>query len=91
MSNTLKYDKEMYTDCGLYDGDFGDEEISCYKEKLVKCRKSHICNACQKEIPMGDYALYEGGFMDGHAVSTYTCADCIEKWLEESGQVDVEG
>ncbi len=91
MANNLKYDKEMYVDAGLYDGDFGDEEIVCYKEKLVKCRKSHICSSCQSEIPKGDYALSESGFMDGKAVSSYTCTDCIEKWLEESGQVDTDG
>lgn len=25
--------------------------------------------------------------MDGKPVSSYTCLPCIEKWLEESGQV----
>ena len=45
----LKYDKELYTDCGFYDGDFGEDEIQCYKQKLVKCRKPHQCNACGKK------------------------------------------
>lgn len=86
----MKYDKEMYTDCGFYDGDFGEDEISCYKEKLVKCRKTHECNVCHKEISIGEYAVRESGFMDGHAVSCYTCTGCIEEWLEESRQVDAE-
>ena len=51
ISKELKYPKDMYTDCGLYDGDMDSEEISCYKEKLVKCRKPHKCNACDKDIP----------------------------------------
>lgn len=88
--SNLKYPKEMYTDCGLYDGDMDSEEISCYKEKLVKCRKPHKCNCCRKDILVGDYALSESGFTDGHAMSCYTCTDCIESWLEESGQVDTE-
>lgn len=92
MSDTsLKYDKELYTGCGFYDGGFGEDDISCYKQKLVKCRKPHKCNACRKEIQIGEYAVYESGFMDGQAVSCYTCAECIEDWLEESGQVDLEG
>lgn len=90
VSKELKYPKEMYTDCGLYDGDMDSEEISCYKEKLVKCRKPHKCNACDKDILVGDYALNESGFMDGQAISCYTCTKCIEDWLEESGQVDTE-
>lgn len=47
----------MYIDCGFYDGDMDSEEISCYKEKLVKCRKPHKCNCCEKDILVGDYAL----------------------------------
>lgn len=93
MKDKLKYDKELYLDSGFYDGDFcgASEDINCYKEKLVKCRKEHKCSVCNKNILIGSYAIYESGFMDGHAVSCYTCTECIEKWLEESGQVDNEG
>ena len=49
----LKYDKELYTDNGFYDGDFCDDEISLYKEKLVKTRKEHECASCGKKIPIG--------------------------------------
>ena len=59
----LKYDKELYIDSGIYG--IGDEEISCYKEKLVKCRKPHKCSCCESDIIVGDYALCESGFMDG--------------------------
>lgn len=86
----LKYDKELYTDNGFYNGDFGDDEISLYKEKLVKTRKEHECASCGKKIPIGQYAVSESGFMDGVSVSCYTCTNCIEEWLEESGQVDLE-
>lgn len=85
----MKYDKELYVDSGFY-GDFGEEEVSCYKEKVVKCRKPHKCSACEKEINVGDHALSETGFMDGQGVSCYTCIPCIEEWLEESGQVDTK-
>lgn len=84
----MKYDKEMYIDSGIYG--YGDEDISCHKEKVVKCRKPYICATCGKEIKVGDQALSESGFMDGGAVSSYTCLECIEEWLEESGQVDTD-
>ena len=83
----MKYDKEMYIDSGIYGC---DEDIQCHKEKVVKCRKPHICATCEKEIAVGTYALSESGFMDGEAVSSYTCLECVEEWLEESGQVDIE-
>lgn len=84
----MKYPIEMYTDSGFY-GDYADAEN--YKEKVVKCRKSHKCSTCQTEIEPGEYALRETGFLDGEPVSAYTCLKCIEEWLEESGQVEVLG
>lgn len=84
----MKYDKEMYLDSGFYEG---DEDIVNHKEKIVKCRKSHKCmGGCENEIKTGDHALLETGFMDGSPISSYTCLPCIEKWLEESGQVETE-
>lgn len=86
----MKYDKELYIDCGFYDGDM-DGEYQKYSEKIVKCRKPHHCNGgCGKEIKAGEQAVCETGFMDGKPVSCYTCLECIEKWLEESGQADTE-
>lgn len=86
----MKYDKELYLDSGFYGGDFGDD-ITCHKEKIVKCRKPHEClGGCGNEIKVGEYALRETGFMDGEPVSCYTCLPCIEEWLEESGQVETE-
>lgn len=38
---------------------------------------------CEKEIPIGAYAIRETGFMDGKPVSLYTCTDCMDKWLDE--------
>ena len=84
----LKYDKELYIGSEIYG--WGDEEISCYKEKLVKCRKPHTCASCESDIQVGDFAIYESGFMDGEAISSHTCIKCIEEWLEESGQIDVD-
>jgi hypothetical protein len=84
----MKYKPEDYIDSGFYSG---DEDIESHKEKVVKCRKPHKCiGGCEKEIPAGEYALYESGFLDGEPVSCYTCLPCIEAWLEESGQVETD-
>ena len=85
----MKYPEEMYLDSGFYDGDM-DANVENHKEKIVKCRKDHKCSACQNIIKKGDKALYESGFMEGTPLSSYTCLKCIEDWLEESGQVDME-
>lgn len=80
----MKYNKELYIDSGFYGL---DEDLENHKEKVVKCRKPHKCVNCEKEIKAGQEALYESGFSDEIPVSSYTCLECVEKWLEESGQV----
>ena len=86
----MKYQPELYIGSGFYDGD--ESIILQHKEKIVKCRKSHVCSGgCGIEIKTGEYALNESGFMDGKPVNSYTCLPCIEAWLEESGQVDKDG
>lgn len=83
----LKYDKELYTDSGFYAGDM-DEGYTDISEKLIKCRKDHSCANCQKIISKGSYAVRETALFQGEGwKSSYTCTDCIEKWLEESNQV----
>ena len=84
----MKYKPEQYSiqDTGFYsDGD----EIESYKEKLVKCRKPHKCmGGCDKEIPAGEYAIRETGFMDGKPISAYTCTDCLDAWITEECEED---
>ncbi|SHN06105.1 hypothetical protein SAMN02746066_04663, partial [Anaerosporobacter mobilis DSM 15930] len=58
------------------------------KEKVVKCKKEHTCVICQRTIDKGKFALSESGFCDGEAVSAYTCIECVENVIEESGEVD---
>lgn len=86
----MKYDKDLYIDSGFYDGDM-DGEYQKKEEKIVKCRKPHKCmGGCGREIQAGEQAVCEKGFEDGKPVSCYTCLECIERWLEESGQVESE-
>ena len=80
----MKYKLEEYSisDTGFYGLD--DEDIKNYKEKLIKCRKPHMCmGGCNKEISKGAYAIRETGFMNGKPVSSYTCTNCMDKWLDE--------
>ena len=79
----MKYKPEDYSisDTGFYG--LEDDGVENYKEKLVKCRKPHKCNSCEKEIKPGEHAIRESGFMDGIPVSAYTCTDCMDKWLDE--------
>ncbi len=79
----MKYKPEDYSivDSGFYG--LANEDVDNYKEKLVRCRKIHKCMGCEKEIPIGAYAIRETGFMDGRPVSSYTCTDCMDKWLDE--------
>jgi hypothetical protein len=87
----MKYKPEEYSirDTGFYG--LGDEDIENYKEKLVKCRKLHKCaGGCEKDIPAGVYAIRETGFMDGQPVSTYTCTDCMDAWLDELKELGEE-
>lgn len=84
----MKYELEDYLYSGFYSD--MDDDIENKKEKIVKCRKPHKCMGCEKEIANREHALLETGFMDGKPVSSYTCLPCIEAWLEESGQVEVD-
>ena len=78
----MKYKTEDYLESGFYSD--MDDDIKNHKEKIVKCRKPHMCMCgCKTEIKAGDYALLETGFMDGKPISCYTSLPCIEAWLEE--------
>lgn len=77
----MKYAPEDYIDCGFYSD--MDSDVQNHTERLVKCRKPHVCPACQREIPKGAYALLERGFLDGKPVESHTCTDCLDKWLDE--------
>jgi len=83
----MKYKPEDYLDTGFYSD---SEDLEHKKEKVVKCRKPHKCASCQSEIKIGDHALYESGFLDGHPVSCYTCLPCIEKWIEDLNGEEAE-
>lgn len=75
--SVLKYDKKIYETIEL------TEEIKNHIQKLVKTKKDHICSLCGKEIPKGDYAIFEKGIVEGKWRHCYTCIDCANKYIEK--------
>jgi len=87
----VKYPKEMYIDSQIIAGDMDGSE-SNFSEKIVKIRKPHTCCVCDKEFEKGIEMVRQNAIVEGLGFcSCYICLQCIEEWLEESGQVDAEG
>ena len=86
----MKYSEEMYLDGQIFSGDMDGSE-SCFSEKMVKTRKAHDCCVCEKEIPKGTKMVMQSAVIqDIGWCNCYICLPCIEEWLEESGQVQVD-
>lgn len=86
----MKYPEEMYKDSQIFAGDMDGSE-SNFTEKVVQIRKSHKCCVCEKEFSKGEKMLIQRAVVEDMGWrSCYICLSCIEKWLEESGQVEVE-
>lgn len=86
----MKYPEEMYLDSQIFAGDMDGSE-SNLSEKIVKIRKPHKCCICENESPSGDKMLVQKAIVDGMGwCNCYICLPCVENWLEESGQAEVE-
>lgn len=86
----MKYAEEMYIDSQIFTGDMDGSE-SNFTEKIVKTRKPHNCCVCEKEIAQGTKMVMQSAVVqDLGWRSCYICLSCIENYLEESGQVDVD-
>lgn len=81
----LRHTKDEYLNCGFdpFDGDF-DVNLRAETTKIVKCRKSHVCNSgCENPIESGDVALCVNGVDDEGFVSVYVCIPCLDAWIDE--------
>ena len=86
----MKYPEEMYIDSQIFAGDMDGSE-SNFSEKIVKTRKVHNCCVCEKEFEKGTKMVMQSAVVqDMGWCSCYICLPCIESWLEESGQVDLD-
>ena len=87
----MKYPEEMYLGSNIFDGDMDGLESSNFTEKIVKIRKEHTCCVCEKEFAKGTKMVSQRAVVqDLGWCSCYICLPCIENWLEESSQVDVD-
>lgn len=85
----MKFTNETYLLHQPFDGD-RDIEIRCRKVKVIKVRKSQTCYlshllvdaaAFGHTIKPGDMAIRETAIVDGQWGSSWSCLDCMDKWL----------
>ncbi len=61
-----------------------DSWMKNQKSRIVKTRKEHECVNCQKIIPKGSEMLLETCIdPDTGYCSSYTCAECVDKYVED--------
>ena len=86
----MKYPLSVYLNYNPFISvDKDDTDIRQYEWKQVKTRVVHDCILAQlvgkeyHEIPKGQFAMREHAIVDGEWESTYSCMDCMDKWLTE--------
>ena len=92
----MKYPLSVYLNYNPFISiDKDDTDIRVYEWKMVKTRIEHEC--CMGEfifgkgyhiIPKGEFAMREHAIVEGAWESTYSCMDCMDKWLTEEVQPD---
>ena len=91
----MKYKEEVYQNWNPFmGGDKDDADVRVYEYKLVKTKKEHDCCFAtligneHHMIPRGSYAMREHAIVEGQWESTYSCIDCMDKWLSEELQIE---
>lgn len=59
-------------------------------EKIVKCRKPHICHGCRSKIEIGEYAGRSVAVDGGKILMAYWCETC-QKVMAEMDSYDLDG
>ncbi|TXE56999.1 hypothetical protein [Serratia nematodiphila] len=62
----------------LFEGDYGAPGDTCLRDKIVKCRKEHICHICGGGINPGELARSSQWKFDGELHSYHCCSACVE-------------
>jgi hypothetical protein len=85
----MKYSDEEYINADP----FPCEDVLYRKTKMVKTRKRHWCyvagvlihehNPNPHEIPIGEFAVFETGKVEGEWGKVYSCIKCLDKYLDE--------
>jgi len=70
---------------GMFDG--RDEDIRARTTSFVTTRAPHDCfspsNGNTHPIPAGTRAMKEHAIVDGQWCTSYSCVECIDKYLDE--------
>lgn len=81
----INFPPKAYEELGLGIIEAGD--VTNYTQKLIKTRKPHECNTCDKTIEPGTKAVLSTFIVEDEGFSSlYTCIKCCEDWLAESKQ-----
>ena len=79
----MKRPLSFYDDFRVYED--RDSWVRNWTSKIVKTRNIHHCYNCDSDIPKGVEALLETAIdPDSGRVSAYTCAKCVDQYVEES-------
>jgi hypothetical protein len=90
----MKYTKKIYSEWNPFLGSDRDTEIRNYTWKMVKTRKEHDCCLAQLVgnephiIFVGSFAMREHAIVEREWGSTYSCIDCMDKWLKEEAKIE---
>ena len=80
----MKREKKYYNDFQIYED--RDSCVRNWHSRIVKTRKIHHCYNCDMDIPIGSEALLETCIdPDEGRCSSYTCGDCVDQYIVESG------
>lgn len=75
---------------GMFDG--RDEDIRCRTTKIITTRAPHVCyspvDGKIHEIPAGIRALKEHAIVDGEWSTSYSCVECINKYMDSEGMFE---
>ena len=81
----MKREKSFYDDFRIYED--RDTWLRNWRSRIVKTRKVHHCYHCDNDIPIGSEALLETAIdPDSGRVSTYTCAECVDSYVDAQHQ-----
>ena len=83
MTENLKYDREYYESYEMLQDDGDDGDVSNQNAKLVKTRKPHTCQDCQKEYPAGTTMISLSSINRGTGRQGFhMCIDCANEILK---------
>lgn len=81
----MRTDSDRLRHCeGMFDG--RDEDIRARSTKFLTTRKPHLCfspvDGKMHDIPGGVRAMREHAMVDGVWSTSYSCVECIDKYLD---------